>query len=125
MSGCPCGSGSELSGCCGPLLAGEKRAATAEQLMRSRFTAYAVGDVDYVRQTWHPQTCPKHLTLDDSIRWTRLDVVATDRGSLFDTTGTVEFRAFFRQDGQRDVMHEVSEFVRLDRSWVYLSGRHT
>jgi len=125
MAKCPCGSGMELPECCGPLLAGDRKASTAEQLMRSRYTAYALGDVEYVRRTWHPSTCPKNLVLDDAIRWTRLDVVSAERGSLFDTTGTVEFRAFFRDSGQRDVLHEVSEFVRHERAWVYLSGRHT
>lgn len=125
MPGCPCGSGDGFAACCGPLLEGTKKAATASQLMRSRFSAYSVGDADYVRRTWHPETCPRRLELDDSVQWTRLEIIATDRGGLFDTTGTVEFRAYFRDSGQRDVLHEVSEFVRVDRLWVYLSGRHT
>jgi SEC-C motif-containing protein len=128
MSGsslCPCGSGDTFESCCEPLLTGAKKAATAVQLMRSRYTAYAVGDVEYVRRTWHPRTCPRRLELDDSVQWTRLEVISTDKGGLFDTAGTVEFRAYFRESGQRDVMHEVSDFVRVDRVWVYLSGRHT
>lgn len=119
-SRCPCGSGETYEFCCGPLHAGERAAATAEQLMRSRFSAFAVGDTAYLRATWHPRTRPRHLELDPGQRWTRLDVLATTGGSPFHDTGTVEFRAHYRQDGKAASMHERSSFTREDGRWYYV-----
>ncbi|MGW4467981.1 YchJ family protein [Micromonospora sp. NPDC004704] len=119
---CPCGSTRTYGDCCGPLHRGETTAATAEQLMRSRFSAFSVGDTAYLLRTWHPTTRPARLTLDPRQRWTRLDVVDTDRGGLFDTAGTVEFRAHYQESGRPDTLHERSRFVREDGQWVYLDG---
>ena len=90
--------------------------------MRSRFSAFAVGDVDYVRRTWHSTTRPRELALDDGVRWYRLDVLDASRGGVFDTEGTVEFRAFYRAGGSSGSQHEVSRFVRESGEWVYLDG---
>ncbi len=90
--------------------------------MRSRYSAFATGDVDYLRRTWHRSTRPAELTWEAGLRWYRLDVLATSRGGLLDTTGTVEFRAFYRVDGAAGVQHETSRFVREDGAWVYLDG---
>jgi SEC-C motif-containing protein len=118
-SGCPCGLGDSYGSCCGRLHGGAA-AATAEQLMRSRYSAFAVGDVDYLLRTWHPSDRPGELDLDPALRWTRLAVLETRDGGLFDATGTVRFRAVYVRDGQRGVMAETSRFVREDERWVYL-----
>jgi len=97
-------------------------AATAEALMRSRFTAYAVGDPDYLRRTWHPSTRPARLTLEPGHRWTRLDILDIERGGLFDSTGVVEFRAHYRESGRPGEVHERSRFVREDGHWVYVDA---
>jgi len=70
----------------------------------------------------HSSTRPPRLTLDPQQRWTRLDVLATDRGGLFDTTGTVEFRAHYRHRGGAGTLHEHSRFVREGGIWVYLEA---
>lgn len=88
--------------------------------MRSRFSAYAVGDVTYVRATWHPRTCPRDLALDPDVRWYRLDVHATERGGLLDTDGTVEFTAYYRAPDGAGSQHEVSRFVRESGRWLYV-----
>ena len=119
---CPCGTGLTLAECCGSILRGERRAPTAEALMRSRFTAFAVGDRNHLLRSWHPDTRPADLTVDDSMRWLRLDVESVSGGGPFDTTGTVEFTAFYRAEGRRGQMHELSTFTRLDGSWVYVDG---
>ena len=90
--------------------------------MRSRFSAYALGDVDYVRRAWHPATCPRDLALEVGVRWYRLDVLATVRGGVSDTEGTVEFRAFYRAPGGAGSQHEVSRFVREGAQWLYLDA---
>ena len=76
---CPCGSGLPLGECCGRLHDGTATAATAEQLMRSRYSAFVLGDAAYLLATWHPSTRPRSLELDDAVRWTGLDVLGHDR----------------------------------------------
>ena len=90
--------------------------------MRSRFTAFARGDVEHLRRTWHPDTRPAELDLDPSMRWTRLEIVDRSGGSLFDTEGVVEFRAHHRDGGRDVVQHERSRFVRDAGRWVYRDG---
>ncbi|MFD4456545.1 YchJ family protein [Nocardia sp. NPDC058480] len=119
---CPCRRGEPFDACCGPILAGEKAAPTAETLMRSRYTAYVVGDVDYLLRSWHPSTRPAGLEHDADQRWLFLEIVGTQRGGPFDDNGTVEFIAHYKLDGTRDAMHEMSTFVRVDGAWVYLDG---
>ncbi|UGT57447.1 YchJ family protein [Nocardia asteroides] len=119
---CPCRRGEPFDACCGPILAGAKPAPTAETLMRSRYTAYVVGDVDHLLRSWHPNTRPAALELDPAQRWLFLEIVGTQRGGPFDDNGTVEFIAHYKLDGVRDAMHELSTFVRVDGAWVYLDG---
>lgn len=119
---CPCGWGDVYDECCGRLHAGALTAPTAEALMRSRFTASAMGDAEYLLATWHPSTRPAQLALDDGVRWTRLDIVDTVDGGPFDAAGVVEFRAHHRAAGERAVLHERSSFVREDGRWLYLRG---
>jgi SEC-C motif-containing protein len=117
---CPCGTGENYDNCCGPLHTGDRTAATAEQLMRSRFSAFAVGDTAYLLATWHPSTRPESLEPDPGRRWTRLDVLATTGGSPFHDSGTVEFRAHYRHEGRPGSMHELSTFTRENGQWRYL-----
>ncbi len=118
---CPCGTGLTYRECCGPLHAGA-RAASAEALMRSRFSAFALGDVAYLERTWHPSTRPAGLSLDPERRWYRLDVLRTEAGGLLDDTGLVEFRAHHRSPAGTGALHEVSRFVREGGRWLYLDG---
>ncbi|MDT0163959.1 YchJ family protein [Actinotalea sp. AC32] len=120
-SRCPCGTGLTYDDCCGPFHAGTT-APTAEALMRSRFSAFAVGDPEYLLRTWHPDTRPTDLVLDPATRWYRLDVLHTERGRLLDDDGVVEFRAFYRSVDGSGTLHEVSRFVRAGRQWLYVDG---
>ncbi|MFC5676412.1 YchJ family protein [Aeromicrobium endophyticum] len=119
---CPCLSGLTFDDCCGRLHTGRGAAQTAEQLMRSRFSAFAVGDADYLLATWHPTTRPAALDLDDDRRWYRLDIRATRGGGPFETDGVVEFEAFYRTPSGSGSQHESSRFVREGGSWFYLDG---
>ncbi len=124
---CPCGSGDEYSGCCEPLHLGAP-APTAEALMRSRFTAFALRSTSpgldgYLLSSWHPDTRPANLDLDDGTTWRRLQIVDTVAGGPDDESGVVEFRASFRTaDGTAGVLHERSRFERIDGRWAYLDG---
>lgn len=122
-SRCPCLSGATYGECCGPVHAGITEAPTAERLMRSRYSAFAIGDARYLLASWHPSTRPAELELDTDVRWFRLDILTTDRGGMLDTEGTVEFRAHYRAGGSTDSQHEISRFRRVDRRWTYLDGR--
>jgi SEC-C motif-containing protein len=119
---CPCLSGEQYADCCGRFHRGEAEAPTAEQLMRARYSAFVVLDADYLLRTWYPGTRPTGLELDPAMQWRRLDIVSTGRGGPLDTEGTVEFKAYFRHDGERGVQHETSRFRREDRRWYYLDG---
>ena len=120
MTRCPCLSGDTYADCCGRYHAGRAEAPTAEALMRSRYAAFAVGDVDHLRRTWHEVSRPADLELDPAVRWTRLDVLDVRGGGPFDTEGTVEFRAHHRSDAGRGSQHEVSRFVREGGRWLYV-----
>ncbi|MDJ0335021.1 YchJ family protein [Salinibacterium sp. G-O1] len=121
-SRCPCLSGLPFGECCGPAHSGHSPASTAERLMRSRFSAFAVGDVNYLLATWHPSTRPVELALDADIRWTRLDILGRSRGGMLDTEGTVEFIAHFRSESGSGSQHEISRFVRESGAWSYVAG---
>ncbi len=90
--------------------------------MRSRFSAFALGDAAYLRHSWHSTTRPGRLELDPGTRWTRLEIVETGQGGLFDSAGTVRFRAHYREGGQAGVLAEHSRFAREDGRWVYLDA---
>ena len=116
---CPCGPGDDYESCCGRLHAGA-HAPTAESLMRSRYSAFALGDAGYLLRTWHPSRRPRALSLDPALQWTRLAVLDTRDGGLFDTTGTVQLGAVYVRQGKRGVLAETSRFVRQGRHWSYL-----
>lgn len=124
MSGeCPCGSGRPYVDCCAPLHRGERGAATAEALMRSRYAAYVLALEDYLRQTWHPETCPADLDLHvtPAPKWLGLEV---RKHQLQDTShATVEFVARWREAGRGRRLHETSRFERqADGRWLYVDG---
>ena len=119
---CPCGLGLPYGECCGVFHQGQAAAPTAEALMRSRYSAFSVGDEPYLLRTWHRSTRPTSLGLDPAQRWVRLEILATEGGSAFHSEGSVEFRAHYREHGQEDVLHERSRFVRDGGAWVYLDG---
>jgi SEC-C motif-containing protein len=90
--------------------------------MRSRYSAFAVGDAAYLLATWHPSTRPRTLVLDPAVRWTGLEVLATTGGTLLAAEGTVEFRAHSVVDRVVGAQHENSRFVRECGRWLYLDG---
>ncbi|ASU84731.1 hypothetical protein CDO52_19715 [Nocardiopsis gilva YIM 90087] len=119
---CPCGLAKVYGDCCGPLHRGERSASTAEQLMRSRYSAFAVGHAGYLVQTWHPRTRPRRVGLEAGIRWLRLDVLGTTGGSPFHVEGTVSFRAIYSDNGDEGELRENSRFVRHEGAWTYLDA---
>lgn len=119
---CPCGSGGTLSACCGPYLRGAARAPTAEALMRSRYTAFVLADLDHLFRTWHPRTRPDDLMIDPRVVWTGLEVQAVVDGGPDDETGEVTFLATCDTGGLQQQIHERSSFARRGGRWVYVGG---
>jgi SEC-C motif-containing protein len=122
IAGCPCLSGLPYDECCGPLHRGESLAPTAERLMRSRYSAFVVGDSAYLLATWHPVGRPATLEIDGERRWLGLEILARQRGGMLDTAGTVEYRARYSSRGVRGEQHEVGAFVREGRRWLYVGA---
>jgi SEC-C motif-containing protein len=127
MNICPCGSGKAYAECCGPFISGAENPASAEQLMRSRYTAYVREDVDYIVDTHIPR---RREDLDveatriwaKEAEWLGLEIIRCENGGTGDETGLVEFKATYRQDGEEIVHHEVSEFRREGGKWFFEEG---
>ncbi|OBH20322.1 YchJ family protein [Mycobacterium sp. E3247] len=119
---CPCGSGATYRACCGPLHDGQSQAGSAEELMRSRYSAFAYGHADYLFRTWHPRTRPADVTVDPRIRWTGLNVIELREGGPDDDFGEVEFTARFESAGRAGSLHERSRFERRAGRWFYLDA---
>lgn len=88
--------------------------------MRSRYSAFALGDVDYIAATWSASTRPDDVRLLDGQEWTGLTVVSTARGGVLDADGEVTFVARFRRRGREGELRERSAFVRELGRWVYV-----
>ncbi|MFJ1703699.1 YchJ family protein [Kitasatospora sp. NPDC088346] len=121
-SPCPCGLPAAYRECCGRLHRGEAEAVTAEQLMRSRFSAFAVHDAAYLMRSWDPETRPPEVELDGRLRWVRLEILGRTDGGAFHVEGTVSFRAHFTDRGETGSMEENSRFRRYEGRWVYLDA---
>lgn len=119
---CPCNSGHPHSSCCEPLISGKGMATTAEALMRSRYTAYVVKNVDYLLKTWHPSTKPVNIDLGTIPEWDGLLIVNTEDGDESDSNGTVEFKATSLSLGKILQLHEKSRFIKEHDQWLYVDG---
>lgn len=130
QAACPCGSGATLDSCCGPLHQGLLKAQSAEQLMRSRYSAYALGEIEYLIAT-HPepdtpirQRRRELRASNRQIRWIQLEILAVDCGGPEDCQGTVQFAAHCITAGHRRCLEETSLFERRDGQlsgdWLYI-----
>lgn len=112
--------------CCKPLHDGREDGSllpqTAEQLMRSRYSAFVLGLSQYLLATWHESTRPKELDVDSRMRWTGLEIISTRAGGAAASRGVVEFAAYYRDGRHEAQQHEVSTFVKQDGAWFYLDA---
>jgi len=125
---CPCKSGDSYYTCCMPLHYRKAKAETAEELMRSRFSAYFFRLTDYLVETTHPDTREPNLKalLDETIHdtnWYFLTIVGTSKGGKSDKVGKVEFIARCYVDGEPKELHERARFKRYKGAWKYLAGK--
>ena len=120
---CPCQSGKTYNHCCRPWHDG-KAAPTAEQLMRSRYSAYVLNNGAYLHRTWYSQTRPtkKSLMQLEATNWQGLQILRTEQGLETDNQGIVEFIASFQVQDQIQQMQETSRFLRENGRWVYVEA---
>ena len=118
---CPCGSGTDFDACCGPVIAGAP-APTAEALMRSRYTAFVRGYADYIDATYAAEFRDRDGSALPPVDWVGLQIFGATGGGSGDDTGTVDFAARYKQDGEVRVHRENSNFRREDGRWVYVDG---
>ena len=126
---CHCCSGKEFEDCCQPFIGGIAKPSTAEILMRSRYSAYAVGAAAYLVKTTHSSTRKFHDT--ESIKnwaqsniWQKLEIVSKSAGEAKDKRGIVEFRAYFLDaHRQPQIHHENSNFVKELGKWFFVDGK--
>ena len=130
MKDCPCGHKTPYTDCCGPLIRGTGYADTAEDLMRSRYTAYTQRNWDYLIQT----TCIAERGGKNSkdfeiwgkgVEWINLEILGSNKGGLHDEEGEVDFIAFYREDDEEHAMRETSRFVKEDGRWTYSEKQST
>ena len=122
---CRCDSGKPFARCCGPFLSGREQARTPKQLMRSRYTAYALGGHgDYLLKTWHPSTLgPLSAEILDEVTldWRGLEILDEDQKG---DRGRVDFKAtYVDADGKPHIHHEHSAFLRVKGKWLYVEGK--
>jgi SEC-C motif-containing protein len=115
---CPCSSGKIFTHCCKPFIAGILIAPTAVTLMRSRYSAYTLGNPAYLQRTWHPTTRPKEI-IQQPCKWVGLSIISYHQEEL---CATVEFVARFKVNGRAEKLHETSRFVFENKQWFYVDG---
>ena len=127
MSNCPCGNDNDYADCCEPIISGKKKAETAEQLMRARYSAHVKVEVDFIYDTTHPDYREEYdhkgtKTWAEKSEWHGLEILGITEGGPKDDKGEVEFIARFRdKDGVRS-HHERGQFERKRKKWLFTEG---
>lgn len=125
MNSCICGNERPFEACCQRFLSGQAWPQTAEELMRSRFSAYATGAIDYVVETEVDADRQIIENWAAGTRFTRLRVLECRAGGPEDQQGTVTFEADFENSSTgRGTHRETSSFERRDGRWYFVSGKH-
>ncbi|MBM3461461.1 MAG: YchJ family protein [Armatimonadetes bacterium] len=124
---CPCGNSAPIEACCGRFISGDALPETAEELMRSRYTAYATQNIDYVVESHDPDTSDRvdrkfAESWSKEAKWESLEVVDTEAGGPEDEEGVVEFIARYTIEGARTQHHERSNFRKAEGRWYYTDG---
>ncbi|MEH0157491.1 YchJ family protein [Limibacter armeniacum] len=128
MEKCPCGSGKSYDTCCGPYISGTEKPKTAEQLMRSRYTAHVKNEIDYIINTVHPSERKSHdkATIAEwakNTEWQGLELISRELGSINHEIGKVEFKAHYKEGNALKSHHENSTFRKVDGVWYFHSGK--
>ena len=125
---CPCNSGLSYAECCEPLIKGATKAAGPEALMRARYSAFAQVEMPYLLETLHPgqrndydeDGATKWAKESD---WTGLEIVKVTGDPATDNSGTVEFKASYRRNNEKQEHHELAEFRKTNGTWYFYDGK--
>lgn len=128
IQNCPCGNNREFSQCCGPFISGAKIPETAEELMRSRYTAYTQANIDYIQQTMRGPAAQNFDPVDAKAwalkaKWKRLKVLHDSLAENSQNHAYVRFEAFYIWEGKPQKLLETSEFELINGRWYYTNGR--
>lgn len=128
MNPCPCSSQKNYIDCCGRFLEGNEKPSTAEELMRSRYTAYTIQNIDYLINTTHSSVRKNQNRKDietwaKESEWLKLEIVRTYLGNTQDKTGKVIFKAYYKHKSLSQVHEEDSTFKKENGEWFYLNGK--
>jgi SEC-C motif-containing protein len=124
---CPCGSGRATQECCLPIIEGRAAAPTAEACMRSRYTAFTLGKVDYIVESHHTRT-RNEISPDaikawcDRAEWLDFKIEDSRGGGEDDQAGEVRFLARYKEKGVVVNHHEIATFEREDGKWRFVTG---
>lgn len=130
MMNCPCGSNKAFEACCQPLINETQLAQTPEQLMRSRYSAFATQQYQYILDTYLGKDKAKRVTEDskkelaedyEGIQWLKLCVASSEMEPTNSEKGYVAFSAYFGMKGKLFVLEEHSTFEKVDGKWFYLA----
>ncbi|MCJ8346474.1 hypothetical protein MJH12_13100 [bacterium] len=124
---CPCNLEKNYQECCQPYHNKSKLAASAQTLMRSRYSAYVKKDSEYLFHTTHPSVRNKELKKDiiswiQEVEWVSLEILESKLGNNEDKIGKVEFIAEYKLAGQSKHHHELSNFKKHRNQWMYVDG---
>jgi SEC-C motif-containing protein len=125
---CPCNPNKTYKECCEKAHKNITSVSTAVQLMRSRYSAFVLANINYLQLSHHSSTRPSKRENKEieqwtkSVNWLKLEVLNTTKGSINDIEGTVDFNAFFMENGQIKSIHENSHFCKENKHWVYLKA---
>lgn len=120
---CLCGSGNTYSTCCQKVHLDHAAASTAEELMRSRYTAFALEKSSHILKTWVENKRPKALNFDDHpVTWIHLTINSSKDGQPENSTGQVDFTSTYIENGQLCTLSEISNFKKIDSLWYYVDG---
>lgn len=128
---CPCNPNKNYIDCCKKGHDTILAISTAEALMRSRYSAFVLADIEYLQKSHHSKTRPSKSEKTDTLQWTKsvewlkLEIINTSKGSCNDIRGTVEFKAYFMENGLLNTIHETSNFSKENKHWVYVDGKHS
>ena len=132
MNLCPCGSKQPLYRCCAQIHQDYGLATTAEQLMRARYSAFVLNDIDFIIQTYH-SSCKaqeqRQQILDAmQLQWFKLEIINVTDDNLNSKEAFVEFKARYVQNAKHQILHERSRFIKetvgQQSCWRYLDGNY-
>ncbi len=121
-NGCYCGSNHEFSNCCEPIILQQQLAISAEQLMRSRFSAFYLKHERWLNKSWDDSTRPTNIQFEGDLKWLDLKIISANVTD--NLKSTVEFEARYIKTGKVNAIHENSHFVKRENAWFYVNGEY-